>query len=445
MNYRIAAAAILVVAALIGFFVSTTENGVSRFAFRLGLDLSGGTLLTYRADVSQLDAALVDDSMAALRDVMERRVNLFGVSEPIVQTEEASVLSGEREHRLIVELPGVTDVATAVARFGETPLLEFRLRGERFGELSGKTPEELQNINLSDYYAPTGLTGRYVARASMQFGNSGTQVISEPTVLLEFNSEGRSLFAQITRENVGEPLAIFLDGTPISEPVIQEEIPDGNAVISGGFTPEEAKLLARDLNYGSLPAPIELIGTQNVSASLGSELLDSGVSAGIWGLLIVALFLILWYRLPGFVATMALTVYVLLNLAIYKVFGVTLTAAGIAGFILSIGMAVDANILIFERMKDELRHGKDLGTAITEGFSRAWLAIRDGNLTTIITAIVLFWFGTSLIKGFALTLGIGVATSMFSAITVSRVFLRALAPSRVSSLGRFLFNTPQAT
>lgn len=445
-KYRVWSAIVLVAAALIAFFVYHTETTAgSSFAFRRGLDLSGGTLLTYHADVSRVDHANVADSMSALRDVIERRVNLFGVSEPIVQTQQSSAISGHTEQRLIVELPGVTNVEDAVAQIGKTPLLEFRLRNARFPELEKKTPEELQTIDLSRYYDATGLTGRYVARASVQFQSNQTQVVAEPTVLLEFNAEGKKRFDTITKQNVGKPLAIFLDGKPISEPVIREEIPDGRAVISGNFTADASKMLARDLNYGSLPVPISLIGTETVSASLGAQLLDSAIRAGLWGFAIVALFLILWYRLPGVIAVCALIVYVILNLAIYKLFGVTLTAAGIAGFILSIGMAVDANILIFERMKDELRHGKGLHTAITDGFSRAWLAIRDGNVTTILSSLILFWFGTSLIKGFALTLLIGVATSMFSAITVSRIFLNAIAPDTPNVMKRFLFNTPADT
>jgi preprotein translocase subunit SecD len=251
------------------------------------------------------------------------------------------------------------------------------------------------------------------------------------------------LFAKITTEHKGEVLAIFLDGVAISSPVIQEPITDGKAIISGQFTPDQAKSLVRDLNYGALPVPIELVSTATVGASLGENAKTAGVKAGVWGLILIVAFLILWYRLPGFIASISLVIYIILSLAIFKLIPVTFTAAGIAGFILSIGMAVDANILIFERMKEELKRGKSVNDALHEGFSRAWLSIRDSNISSIITAIILFWLGTSAIKGFALTLGLGVAISMFTAITVSRTFLFAVAPKsngQVSKLSKFLFS-----
>ena len=226
----------------------------------------------------------------------------------------------------------------------------------------------------------------------------------------------------------------------ISNPVIRDEITEGKAQISGGFTPEEAKQLVRDLNYGALPVPVELIGTQSIGASLGEKAVHASIKAGIIAFLVVALFLILWYRLPGLVAVIALAIYVVLNLAVFKMIPVTLTSAGIAGFILSLGMAVDANILIFERLKEELKRGRDLHDAIHEGFSRAWLSIRDSNLSSIITAVVLYYFAsTSIIKGFALVFGIGVVVSMFTAITVTRTILLAFGFSGASRAVKFLF------
>ena len=249
------------------------------------------------------------------------------------------------------------------------------------------------------------------------------------------------MFAALTRDNVGRYFGIFLDGVPISVPVIRESIPDGTAVISGGFTAEGAKELARNLNYGALPVPIELISTQTVSATLGGEAVQDGILAALWGVIAVAIFMVLWYRLPGLLATCALMLYVLVVLALFLVIPVTLTAAGIAAFILSVGMAVDANILIFERTREELQGGKSAKEAIHDGFARAWPSIRDSNISSMITAVILFWFGTSLIKGFALVFGLGVLVSMLTAITVSRTFLMALGLEAKHGFTRLLFGS----
>ena len=458
--WKIRAAALLILLAGfgVGFLVWNTEKAGSHFPFRLGLDLSSGAHLVYRADISKVTSGDVDAAMSSLRDVIERRVNLFGVSEPIVQVEHSGVISGSSEERLIVELPGVTDVNKAIATIGKTPQLEFKLLKKDAtlpDDLSSTTPAQ-----FDQYFEPTGLTGQQVKSAQLSFGNGSSQLSNEPMVLLNFNSEGSDLFAKLTKENVGRYLAIFLDGTIIEMPVIREEIPNGTASISGSFTPQSAKDLVRDLNFGALPVPVELISTQTIGASLGSAALTAGVHASIFGFLFIALFLILWYRLPGLLAGVALSVYAALMLAIFKFIPVTLTAAGIAGFILSLGMAVDANILIFERMKEELAEGlnrkepvgrtgsqvepvlgKDLGTAMRDGFSRAWPSIRDSNSSSIITAIILFWLGTtSVIKGFALVFGIGVIVSMFTAITVSRTLLLSLGfAGQVRGFLRFLF------
>ncbi len=422
LKIRLASLAILVLGLMVGYAAfAPTDTGVpmARLPYILGLDLKGGTHLVYRADVANVPASDIDGAMDSLRNVIERRVNLFGVSEPLVQVERSGFVSASSEERLIVELPGITDVGEAVRLIGKTPTLEFKLLN------TGVSLESIPQgaTDLSRYFTPTSLTGRFLSSAQLQF----TQTTNEPVVSLQFNDEGKKLFAQITRGNVGRILAIFLDGTPISTPVIREEIPDGRAQISGGFNPVEAKLLVRDLNYGALPVPIELISTQTIGASLGEEALASSVKAGLFGFVLVALFLILWYRLPGFLAVLSLVLYVVITLLLFKLIPVTLTAAGLAGFILSIGMAVDANILIFERMKEELNSGKDLQSAIKEGFARAWLSIRDSNFSSIITATILFWLGTTaVIKGFALVFGLGVLVSMLTAITVSRTFLLSI-------------------
>ena len=284
--------------------------------------------------------------------------------------------------------------------------------------------------------------GAFVERAQLQFGQAHSGGLSnEPLVLLSFNSEGSDLFETITRNNVGEVLAIFLDGVPISQPVIQQAIPGGTATISGGFTPEEARELVRDLNFGALPLPIELISSSAIGPSLGAETLSAGVVAALVGFVLVGLFMIAWYRVPGVVAVLALITYGAIVLSLFKLIPVTLTAAGVAAFILSVGMAVDANILIFERMKEELKAGKPLDEAITDGFRRAWPSIRDSNLSSLISAFVLFWFGTTLIKGFALVFGLGVLVSMFSAISVSRTLLLALAFDWTRSRAKLFFGS----
>ncbi|KND47946.1 MAG: preprotein translocase subunit SecD [Parcubacteria bacterium C7867-006] len=452
LKHRVLSLFLIIVFILVGLFVYKSEKAtvdqsprLAKYAFKLGLDLNGGTQLTYKADVSKVQSGDINGAMASLRDVIERRVNLFGVSEPVVQVENPGVVSGGVDYRLLVELPGVTDIQQAVALIGKTPSLEFRLlrpEAEKF------TQEELAQKSVDEVFAQTGLDGHYLSRAELQFTSGGNgQLGGQPTVGITFNSEGRDLFAKITREHKGEVLAIFLDNQVISSPVIRDEIADGKAVISGGFTADEAKNLVRDLNYGALPLPIELISTQTIGASLGQDAKTSGVKAGIVGFAILVIFLVLWYRLPGIIASISLMAYIILSLAIFKLIPVTFTAAGIAGFILSIGMAVDANVLIFERMKEELKKGKSVNDSLHEGFSRAWLSIRDSNISSIITAIILFWLGTSAIKGFALTLGLGVIISMFTAITVSRTFLFAIAPKptnhpggSTSKLSRFLFS-----
>lgn len=427
-RYRIISIVILILAGALGYFVYSTETdgNDSRFDFKLGLDLAGGTQLTYVADTTELPDSEVEDSMRALRDVIEKRINVFGVSEPVIQIEEAGLAEEGKSQRLIVELPGVTDIDDAVRQIGETPVLEFRLQKDA-DELPALDATSTATTTTADLFDATGLTGRQLEGSSLQFD----QTSGEPVVTLQFNDEGSELFATLTRENVGRVLGIFLDGEPLSLPVIQQEIIGGQAIITGSFTPEEARELAGDLRFGALPVPIELAGTQTVGATLGAKALDSGVHAGIIGLILVGIFMILWYRLPGLVAVLSLAIYTLIMLSIFKLVPVTLTSAGIAGFIISVGMAVDANILIFERMKEELREKKDIHDAVNEGVKRAWLSIRDGNGSTLLTAIILFYATTSLVRGFALVLGIGVLISMLTAIFITRLFLHAVAPNNI--------------
>ncbi len=436
LKHRVLSVALILVAVGVGFFV----YNIGKYPFRFGLDLNGGTELTYRADISKVKSGDVGGAMASLRDVIERRINIFGVSEPVVQVENPGIITGTNEYRLLVGLPGITNIEEAVKLIGKTPQLEFMLVRP---EAQNLTEEELKTKTIAETFLSTGLDGQYLSGAQLQFTDTGSgQIAGQPIVGITFNSEGKDLFAKITKENIGKILAIFLDGQVISSPVIRDEIKDGKAVISGSFTPEEAKSLVRDLNYGALPVPVELISTQSIGASLGVDAKTSGVDAGIFGFVLIVLFLILWYRLPGIIASLSLVIYIILSLAVFKLIPVTFTAAGIAGFILSIGMAVDANILIFERTKEELKKGKNIHDSLHEGFTRAWLSIRDSNISSIITAIILFWLGTSAVKGFALTLGLGVIISLFTAITVSRTFLFAIAPKGEvhGKLARFLFS-----
>ena len=443
---RFWAVVLILVSFLVGYFVYSSENPTSSLKFKLGLDLNGGTELVYKADLTKASssAAEISNSMTVLRDVIEKRVNAFGVSEAVVRVERIGFTGADSEQQLIVELPGVTDIDKAIAMIGATPTLEFRLVATDTSALSkalgnASTTEEKQKI-IDQMFTYTGLTGRLLQKSALQFdSNTGAAMVS-----LQFNSEGSDLFAKVTKENVGKQLAIFLDGDLKSMPNIKEQIDGGQAVISGGFNGsagiKEAQTLVNDLNLGALPVPIQLISTQTIGASLGHDAVDASTKAGIIAFIVIAVFLILIYRLPGLLAVVALIIYTVANLALFKLIPVTLTAAGIAAFILSIGMAVDANILIFERMKEEMRRGRELGDAIKEGFHRAWTSIRDSNTSSLITAFILYMFSsTSVVKGFALVFFIGVAVSMFSAITASRTLLLAIKHDKAGRVLTFLF------
>lgn len=375
--------------------------------YKLGLDLQGGAQLIYEADVAGVVGISPQDAMAAVKDVVERRANLFGVSEPLVQVSRSG-----NSWRLIVELPGVKDVGEAIKEIGATPFLEFRTaRLQEEIEALRALKDKPENIDPFFAFKPTVLNGAHLKRAQLGFDPTTGQ----PLVQLEFNEEGRQIFARLTRENLGKPLAIFLDGSPISIPTVQSEITSGRAVITGDFTVEEAKALAQRMNAGALPVPIKLISQHSIGASLGGESLAKTLRAAKWGLLALALFMVAVYRWRGVVALVALGVYLVYVLAIFKLVPVTLTLAGIAGLILSLGLAVDANVLIFERARHETR--------LKDAFASAWPAIRDGNLSTLIVALVIFTSATSFVKGFGLTLIIGILVSMFTAVFVTRLML----------------------
>jgi len=500
------------------------SNWFTKQKFHLGLDLQGGTELVYQADMSKIPKKQRASAIAGARDIIERRVNVFGVTEPIITTAKV----GEN-WRINVQLPGIKNIDEAIKMIGETPILDFReqtkpreltenerkqleiynqrakeraedilnevlknksnfsslakkysedeISKEKGGDLGWfkkgemvpefekvveklkegeiaktliktefgyhiikKTGERINKNGEEEFRAShilirtkseeeivgstikwqyTGLTGKQLKSAIVTF-NPQT---NEPEVALEFNSEGAKLFAKITKRNVGKPVAIFLDNYPISIPIVKEPILNGKAVISGKFDIKEARELAQRLSAGALPVPIKLVSQKTVGATLGWDSVKKSFIAGLIGFLMVIIFMIFFYRVKGLIASVALFIYVLIVLAIFKIVPVTLTLAGIAGFILSIGMAVDANVLIFERIKDEESRGKKGKTAIDDGFSHAWSAIRDSNITTLIVCFILFEFATGLVKGFGLTLGIGVLISMFSAIIITKTLL----------------------
>ncbi len=463
---------------------------VHAIPFSLGLDLQGGSYLVYQANVSNIPKGERASALSSARDVIERRVNAFGVSEPVVTVNRT--IRGD--YQIIAELAGIKDVRQAIKIIGEMPILQFKEQASsspatvkllvpkssakpatgasiKFipvnSASSSPTSSSLAlasttNSPATPRWVDTALTGKYLKHSSVQFNqNDGS-----PEVALNFNSAGAKLFEAITARNIGKPVAIFLDGKVISAPIVNARITGGQAVISGHFNITEAKALVSRLNSGALPVPVTLISQKTVGASLGSKSIDNSLKAGLIGLLLVSLFMILYYRLPGFLSVLSLLVYGLTVLAIFKslpiwlalilvfimiglifytfnelkIFNgalaalfiligfllffyalkpVTLSLSGIAGFILSIGMAVDANILIFSRTREELKIGKSVSQAVDDGFKRAWPSIRDGNVSTLITCLILMFFGTSTVQGFGTTLFIGISVSLFSAIVVT--------------------------
>jgi preprotein translocase subunit SecD len=430
------------------------DSWLQKMTIKQGLDLQGGVHLVYEADMQNIEKGKEMESLKGVQDVIERRVNAFGVAEPVIRPSKIG-----DSYRLIVELAGVTDVEEAKKTLKETPFLEFKEEGEIKTELSEEeqkmveqlAPQYLENLKtqqkegseaiptldvlkeqlkqqfLQPQWQTTGLSGKQLEKAQVNFNQQNGQ----PTVSLQFNGEGKDLFKEITERSKGKRVAIFLDGMVISAPTVQSVIRDGRAEITGGFTLTEAKDLAQRLNAGALPVPIKLVQEQSIEASLGVESLQKSLRAAFWGLVAVAIFMVLYYRLAGVVAVIALVSYAALMVAAIKLsslspFGITLTLPGIAGFILSVGMAVDANILIFERIREELKRGRELSAAINEGFKRAWTSIRDGNYSTLLTSFILVVFGSGFIQGFALILIMGVLLSMFTAIVITRVVIRLL-------------------
>jgi len=399
-----------------------------------GLDLQGGTQVLLQAKPVG-DQPITAKDMEAAKVIVERRVNALGVTEPLVQ------LQGE--NRIIVELPGINNPEQAVETLKSTGQLEFVEIGSA---ANPQYPEVVQGVYVRttnndavpdpetlgvtpfpypDVVFKTVMTGRELKDAFVQLDRYGA-----PSIGFELTAEGAKIFAEYTAQHVGDILAIVLDNVVLSAPRINSAIPEGRGEITGRFTREEAESLAVQMRYGALPVPLEVVNRRTIGATLGADSVQRSVTAGLIGLITVLLFMTIYYRLPGSLASLALLIYAGLNLALYKLIPVTLTLPGIAGFLLSTGMAVDANILIFERMKEELRWGRSLRAAVEAGFKRAWTSILDSNLSTLITCTILVLFGRTFgaqaVLGFALTLGMGVLVSMFTAVTVTRTFMRAV-------------------
>lgn len=366
---------------------------------KLGLDLVGGSRLLLEAETTESIAKITPEVMNRLQFAIEQRVNKLGVAETVVQQ------VGDK--KLLIEIPNITDLKEAKAFIGETAQLEFKKEGKA--------------ADGSPIWVSTGLTGQDLAKSELVADQMGQWVVS-----LTFNADGSKKFADLTKSLVGQQMAIFFDGELQSAPNVNEAIYGGKAQITGKFTQEEAQRMVNLLNAGALPVPAKVVEENTVGPTLGADSIAKSQKAGIIGLSAVMIFMVLFYHVPGLIADIALIIYSLILFALFKTIPVTLTLAGIAGFILSIGMAVDANILIFERTKEELRAGRNLFTAINSGFDRAFTSIFDSNMTTIITCTILYLLGTSVVKGFALTLAIGVMVSMFTAITVTKNFMHLI-------------------
>lgn len=394
------------------------------YQLKKGLDIQGGMQVVLEAEMSEIADEDKETALEASREIISKRVDLYGISEPSIQTSRV-----ENQYRLIVELPGVNDPQEALELVGRTAQLEFKLQRELTeAEMIEATQSAAVWLNA---FESTGLTGKQLKRAQMQFDPQ----TSQPVIALEFNDEGRDLFAEISKNHIGEVLAIFIDETPVAMPSISTAILDGRAVMTGAFTVDEAKNLAIQLNAGALPVNINVLEQKTVGASLGDLSIQKSIRAGVIGLALVMLFMWLYYGWLGFVADISLLIYAILTLALYKVLGVVLTLPGIAGLLLTIGMAVDSNILIFERMKEELRAGHPYKRAMELGFGRAWDSIKDANLASILTALVLinplnlsFLNSSGLVKGFGITFLLGTVLSLFTGVIVSRLLLRAFLP-----------------
>lgn len=376
------------------------------YELKLGLDLVGGSYLVFEADTSAIQEGKKQEALESLRGVIESRVNLFGVSEPNIQ-----LSSFEKSDKIIVELPGIKNTKDAIDLVGKTAQLQFL----EFDEEGNPVP--------------TGLTGANLKSSSVSFD----QISGSPVVTLEFDNEGADKFAEITKRNANKQVPIALDSQIISAPVVEGEIRGGSAIIKGDFDLEEAKTLSIQLNAGALPVPIKLVSERTVGASLGEESIQKSLRAGAYGIVLVFLFMIIFYGKLGFVANIGLVVFGVITFALYKMIPVVLTLPGIAGFILSVGMAVDANILIFERFREEKHKGVNLDYALETSFDRAWDSIKDANIATLVTAFILanplswsFLHTSGPVRGFAITLGLGIGVSLFTGIFVSRNLLRLI-------------------
>ncbi len=417
---------LIFILALFAFAVTALINPLfGREAMRLGLDLQGGIHMVYQADFSEIEPGKEGEAMDGAIAVIERRINILGVTEPVIQKQGAD--------RILVELPGVGEAEKAKRLIGQTALIEFREwviseDGEEEWIPATGTVNGQEKILNSSYFQEN----TYVR----------TDDFGKVLLMFEWDSEGSKLSEEITGRLIGKPLGIFLSGEPLLgddgrpiAPIVQSRITVRGQV--EGLSLNEAQELSQLLNAGRIPLPLTPIYDQTVSPILGADFIDMSIKAGIIGIILVMLFMMAYYRLSGVLACLALIFYGALILALFKLIPVTLTLAGLGGFILSIGMAVDANVLIFERMKEEFRTGRTLGAAIEAGFNRAWTAIRDSNVTTFIVCGILYWVGNSIVagapvKGFAVTLFIGVAVSMFTAIVVTRTFLRVFVGSRLA-------------
>lgn len=421
---------------------------VEESSFNLGLDLEGGAYLLYQADLEDVPGGEKEERMEGLRDLIEKRINLYGITESSVRI---------REDRLEVEIPGQHNLEEAIKIIGETPFLDFREISEEKEEIKEKKWKEIEEyldkernevtfqdlldveesgeiegweVITTSHYELTGLTGRHLEDASVVIN----QVTQKPLITLEFNEKGAVLFEEITDRNIGKPLATFLDGSILQEAVVQEKITGGKAQISGDFSAEEAYATARDLRIGALPVPISLVSQQSIGPELGVTVLALAVKAGLVGATLVSIFIILVYRLSGLISVISLFVYTLLVISLFKIIGVTLTLSGIAGFILSIGMAIDANVLVLSRMREEMKKGSNIRKSIEESYLKAWSSIRDGNITTLIVAFVIFFITTSFVRGFAVVLILGILVSIFSVMIINRMLLRAFFCEKLEDL-----------
>jgi len=417
---------LLIILALFAFAVSALVYPLwGREAMRLGLDLQGGIHMVYLADFSDIEPGKETEAIDGAVAVIERRINILGVTEPVIQKQGAD--------RILVELPGISETERAKRLIGQTALLEFR-------ELVISEGDE------EEWIPATATVNGQEKELNSSYFKENTYVTTgdfgEVLLLFEWNSEGSQLSGEITGRLIGEPLGIFLSGEPLLgddgepiAPIVRSRITDRGQI--EGLSLNEATELSELLNAGRIPLPLTPIYDQTVSPILGADFIEMSIKAGIIGIILVMLFMIAYYRLSGVLACLALLFYGTLVLALFKLIPVTLTLAGLGGFILSIGMAVDANVLIFERMKEEIRTGRTLGAGIEAGFNRAWTAIRDSNVTTIIVCIILIWVGNTVVggatvMGFAVTLLIGVLASMFTAIVVTRTLLRLFVGTRLS-------------